>query len=190
MRISKVTTRQGDGGRTRLVGGQQVDKDDARVEANGAIDELNAVLGTCRATFGGAGEVGATLDGLLASIQNDLFDCGGEIATRPADRWPGMRRMGDADVARLEASSEAMNAQLPPLTEFVLPAGDAVVAHLHVARTVARRAERRVVTLVKAEPETELGVVTYLNRLSDLLFVASRWAARQRGQDEVVWRRS
>lgn len=190
MRITKVYTRTGDRGTTRLVGGQQVDKDDLRIEAYGTVDELNAILGLVRDAnrrSGSAPEVIATLDAILHRTQNDLFNVGSDLATRPEDRWEGMFRVGDTDITALEGFIDALNADLPPLTEFILPGGGPVGAALHQGRTVCRRAERRVVTLLRAEPGVEEGCMRYLNRLSDLLFVAGRWAAKAHGEPEQLW---
>lgn len=193
MRITSVTTKVGDRGTTRLVGGVEVSKDEPRIEAYGTVDELNATVGVVRAhlaTSAAPAEARARLDLVLARVQNDLFDVGADLATRPPDRWPQLRLVGAEDHARLEAHIESLNDELPPLREFVLPGGGLVGAHLHVARTVCRRAERRVVTLVRTEPDTGTGCLVYLNRLSDLLFVAGRWAARALGEPEVLWQRS
>lgn len=190
MRITKVYTRTGDKGTTRLVGGAQVRKDDARIEAYGTVDELNAVIGMVRAHLDASAEdegAIATLDGQLAWIQNDLFDVGADLATEAADRWPGMFRVGVDEATRLEEWIDALNDDLEPLAEFVLPAGGPVTSTLHLARTVCRRAERRVVTLHAEADDVGEGVIVYLNRLSDLLFVMSRWVAKRLGEREVTW---
>lgn len=190
MRITRVYTRTGDRGTTRLVGGQEVDKDHARIESYGAVDELNTIVGLAR-TFnlrsGADAEQVARLDAMLKKIQNDLFNVGSDLATRPADRWPGMFRVGDEDVTRMEHWIDELNADLGPLREFVLPGGGPVNAFLHQARTVCRRAERRVVTLMRTEEDVGDGCMKYLNRLSDWLFVASRWAAKALGEPEYLW---
>lgn len=183
MRITKVYTRTGDGGTTRLVGGSEVPKDDVRIEAYGTVDELNAVLGIVRTQ-----PPHPTLDEQLAHIQDDLFNVGTDLATPEADRWEGMYRVGDDDVARLEGWIDGLNADLEPLAEFVLPGGGAVGAHLHLARTTCRRAERRVVGLARLDASLSPGALRYLNRLSDYLFVASRWAAKHDGVPETTWR--
>lgn len=190
MRITRVYTRTGDRGTTRLVGGRERPKDDIRIEAYGTVDELNAVLGLAR-TFNDRSPAAeaARLGSMLRDIQNDLFDVGAELATHPSDRWEGMRVVGDDDVGRLEGWIDALNEELPPLKEFILPGGGPVGAFLHQARTVCRRAERRLVTLLHTEPETGEGTLRYLNRLSDLLFVMSRWAAKALGEQEYLWRR-
>jgi cob(I)alamin adenosyltransferase len=190
MRITRVYTRTGDRGTTRLVGGRERHKDDVRIEAYGTVDELNAVLGLARtfndrSTAAEAARVGA----LLRDLQNDLFNVGAELATHPEDRWEGMHRVGDEEVTRLEGWIDALNEELPPLKEFILPGGGPVGAFLHQARTVCRRAERRVVTLLTTEPETGEGTLRYLNRLSDLLFVLGRWAAKALGEPEYLWQK-
>jgi cob(I)alamin adenosyltransferase len=191
MRITRVYTRTGDRGTTRLVGGAERAKDDARIEAYGTVDELNATLGIARTFNAEAGDeaVRQRIDALLARLQNDLFDVGADLATAPADRWPGMHLVEDEDITRLEGWIDELNDDLPPLKEFILPGGGRVGAFLHQARTVCRRAERRVVTLVGLEPDTGLGCVRYLNRLSDLLFVLGRWAARAHGEAEYLWQK-
>jgi cob(I)alamin adenosyltransferase len=190
MRITRVYTRTGDRGTTRLVGGKEVDKDHVRIESYGAVDELNTILGLAR-TFNLRSEASPAeverLDGMLKRIQNDLFNVGSDLATPPADRWPGMYRVGEEDVARMEAWIDELNADLGPLKEFVLPGGGPVNGFLHQARTVCRRAERRIVSLLRVEPEVGDGCMKYLNRLSDFLFVASRWAAKALGEPEYLW---
>lgn len=190
MRITKVYTRTGDKGHTRLVGGDAAPKDDVRIEAYGTVDELNAVLGLAR-TFNARSEVDdgsrESIDRILAAVQNDLFDVGADLATPAASRWEGMHRVGDDEVARLEGWIDELNGELPPLEEFILPGGGPVGAFLHQARTVCRRAERRVCTLVREQDDVGTGCMRYLNRLSDLLFVIGRWAARALGEDEYHW---
>lgn len=189
MRITKVYTKTGDRGTTRLVGNVEVAKDDPRIEAYGTVDELNSQLGLARALLGDAlSEADAArVDAVLGSIQNDLFDVGAELATRAEDRWPAMVLTGDDDARRLERWIDAFNDEVPPLKEFVLPAGGAAASTLHIARTVCRRAERRVVTLRGSVDDVEVGPLIYLNRLSDLLFVLARWVARTSGEGEVTW---
>jgi len=167
-----------------------VAKDDARVEAYGTVDELNAVLGMVRALNDGASapaEAVATIDGFLQTLQNDLFNVGGDLATRAGDRWEGMVQVGDLEVGRLEEWCDALNEELGPLKEFILPGGGAVGATLHHARTVCRRAERRVYTLMRSEADIGEGCLRYLNRLSDFLFVLARWSARAYGEIELFW---
>jgi len=185
MRITKVYTRTGDQGTTRLVGGAEVRKDHPRIEAYGTLDELNSVLGIVRAFLGADL---AALDGMLGIVQDDLFNVGTELATPPPDRWDGMYRIGEAEVDRLEGNIDALNEELPPLTEFVLPGGSCSGAFLHQARTVCRRAERLTLALQPEQPDVTDGPLRYLNRLSDLLFVAARWATVRSGGAEVMWR--
>lgn len=192
MRITKVYTRAGDGGETRLVGGRKVTKDAPRIEAYGTVDELNAVLGLAR-TFnqqsGAPREALTTIEAMLEEVQNELFNVGTDLATRAADRWEGMHRVGDAEVTRLERWIDELNQDLGPLKEFILPGGGPVGAFLHQARTVCRRAERRVYTLMQAEDDVGDGCLRYLNRLSDFLFVLGRWAAKAIGEPEYYWKK-
>ncbi len=192
MRITKVYTRTGDEGGTRLVMGRKVSKDDVRIEAYGTSDELNAILGIVRVELTRSeapGEHRDRLDAHLEAIQNDLFNLGSDLATLVSDRWEQMRLVGEADVKRLEDEIDAMNEILPPLEEFILPGGGPVSAFLHQARTVCRRAERRTVTL-QNEQEINPQAVVYLNRLSDWLFVAGRWVAKAMGEPEFLWDRT
>jgi cob(I)alamin adenosyltransferase len=129
----------------------------------------------------------ARLDAPLAEVQNDLFDLGADLATPAADRWPTMQRLGPADATRMENWIDAFNDELPPLKEFVLPGGGVVGSFLHQARTVCRRAERIVVTLRLHADDVGDGGLIYLNRLSDLLFVLGRWAAKAGNVPEVLW---
>ena len=192
MRITKVYTRVGDKGSTQLVGGAKVPKSHVRIRAYGTVDELNAVLGLAR-TFNARSEadaeVIARLDDMLHRIQNDLFNVGADLATRPADRWEGMVLVDDDSVTRLEQWIDDLNEDLGPLKEFILPGGGPVGAFFHQARTVCRRAEREVVELLDAEPDADATALRYLNRLSDHLFVAGRWAAQALGEDEYLWER-
>ncbi len=181
--LNRIYTRAGDGGTTRLASGQPVSKSDARVEAYGAVDETNAAIGLARLSTTGD----ATLDPILARIQNDLFDLGADLATPPAEReakTPALRIV-PAQVARLEQEIDALNGRLEPLTSFVLPGGSPAAAALHVARTVCRRAERRCVALTRSEL-VGAEALKYLNRLSDLLFVAARFA-NDEGRGDVLW---
>lgn len=190
MRITKVYTRTGDKGTTRLVGGQEVPKDHVRIESYGTVDELNTILGLARTSnrrSGAEAEVISRIDAILKRIQNDLFNVGSDLATPADGRWAGMYRVGDDDVARLEGWIDSLNEDLGPLKEFILPGGGPVGAFLHQARTVCRRAERRVFTLMNAEEDVGEGCMRYLNRLSDLLFVLGRWAAKHLGEPEYHW---
>ena len=190
IRINRVYTRGGDKGETSLVGGQRIAKDSIRIESYGTVDELNSVLGLARVANrdlpGAAPGTREKLDAVLDRIQNELFNLGSDLATLPADRHPNQPVVEPRHVAFLEATIDELNAGLPELTSFVLPGGGPVGAHLHQARTVCRRAERLVTTLSREEPVSD-GCLAYLNRLSDLLFVLSRWAARARSEPETLW---
>lgn len=188
MRIGRVYTRTGDKGTTRLAGGQQVAKDDLLVEAYGAVDELSTILGLAR-TFNAQtqpAEVQRRLEALLKELQNDLFNLGGDLSS-PADSPFNPYRMGDVDVKRLEDLCDTLNEDLGPLKDFILPGGGPTGAFLHQARTVCRRAERRLVTALRADDTINAGALRYLNRLSDYLFVLARWANRQAGEPEFLW---
>ena len=177
VRIDRVVTRGGDLGETSLGDGTRLRKDAARVEAYGSVDEANAAIGMLR--LHAAGED----DAMLARIQNDLFDVGADLCV-PGSAGARLR-LTDAPVLRLEEEVEAMNAELPPLTSFVLPGGTKAAAHAHLARTVTRRAERRVVTLAALE-EINPCVISYLNRLSDHLFVMGR-RLNDNAAGDVLW---
>lgn len=182
----KVYTRGGDAGETSLFGGARVRKDVARVEAYGAVDELNAVLGIAIAELSDA-----DLLGYLRTIQEALFELGGELATPDAGereiQGKPVSRLADEDVAELERRIDGFGAELEPLRSFILPGGAPGGAHLHHARTVCRRAERRVVHLAADEPVSPV-TLRYLNRLSDLLFVMARVINQRAGAREVPWR--
>lgn len=182
--LNKIYTRTGDAGTTRLATGAAVSKTDLRVEAYGAVDETNACIGLARAGLAGDPE----LDAMLARIQNELFDLGADLsAPAKADEAAGsVLRVSDGQVARLEAEIDALNDQLPALKSFVLPGGTGAAAALHLARTVCRRAEREAVRLTEAGEPVSGPAMCYLNRLSDFLFVAARWA-NGRGAAEVFW---
>jgi cob(I)alamin adenosyltransferase len=191
IRITRVYTRRGDQGDTDLVGGTRVPKDSARIAAYGTVDELNATLGVARAANAAATSRRgwrAELEAVLRRLQNELFDLGAELATPPDGFVAGMFRVGAAEVKALETTLDACQRDLAPLRSFVLPGGGPVSAQLHVARTVCRRAERDVLALMRRET---LGPwpLAYLNRLSDLLFVLSRWAGRHAGEQEFLWQR-
>lgn len=191
IRITRVYTRRGDQGDTDLVGGMRTPKDSPRLDAYGAVDELNALVGVARAENARQPQrtpATAELDGVLRRLQNELFDLGSELAT-PSDAFvEGMYRTSEADVTRLETLLDRCQAELAPLRSFVLPGGGVVSAHLHVARTVCRRAERDVLRLMRVEPLSPWPLA-YLNRLSDLLFVLSRWIGRHLGEAEHLWER-
>ena len=178
----KIYTKTGDAGDTGLFGGPRVRKDDVRVEAYGAVDELNAAIGVARARGGDA-----EIDALLAAAQDHLFAIGAELATPPgAKAHSAVPAIETAWASALEAAIDRFETELPPLRQFVLPGGTPLAADLHLARAVCRRAERRVVALHRSAavaPE----VLTYLNRLSDFLFVAARLANHRAGAAEVPW---
>ena len=176
-RLSKIYTRTGDDGTTGLGDGSRVPKDGARVEAYGTVDELNSTIGVLLAVPG----VPEGVVRCLTEVQQELFDMGGELCI------PGHRVITEQHVTRLEEVLDSFNDTLPPLKEFILPGGGPAAAACHVSRTVARRAERRTLTLSREEtvaPE----VIKYLNRLSDLLFVLARVLARHERGTEVLWR--
>lgn len=184
--LNRIYTRTGDGGTTRLVSGDTVAKSDPRVEAYGAVDELNAVMGLARLETA----QNPILDAILARIQNDLFDLGADLATPNAEAmtWTPLRIL-DSQVERLEREIDELNAGLEPLTSFILPGGSRAAAMLHLARTVCRRAERRSVAFAQADAgggAAHGAALRYLNRLSDLLFVAAR-AANAAGAGDVLW---
>jgi cob(I)alamin adenosyltransferase len=175
-RLSKITTRTGDRGETGLGDGSRVSKDSLRVRTLGDLDELNSALGVLLAE-----ELPAEVAELLNQVQHDLFDLGGEVSI------PGHAMVGDAQVARLESAVEAWNADLPALKEFILPGGSRAAAAAHLARTVCRRAERSLVAFGTTEKVGE-PARRYLNRLSDLLFIAGRVLNRHAGRSDVQWR--
>jgi cob(I)alamin adenosyltransferase len=193
--INRVYTRHGDGGRTRLVGGQEVPKDDARIEAYGTVDELNAFVGVARQTLLAALPAApeASRDALLAlgdtltRVQHELFNLGSILATLPEDVHPKQPRVTSAEIAALEADMDRCQEALAPLRSFVLPGGSRLDADLHVARTVCRRAERRAATLAAREGAGSDDAVRYLNRLGDAFFVWSRWANHLLGAPEALW---
>jgi cob(I)alamin adenosyltransferase len=192
IRINRVYTRTGDDGTTALVGGERVKKSSLRIAAYGDVDELNSVLGIARAELEGAEyagkEAARALDTTLAFIQQELFDLGSELATPPDSEYEGMIRIGEENVTRLERFIDELQPDLAPLNSFVLPGGGRCGAALHLARTVCRRAERTVAQLVD-DAETSAWTARYLNRLSDLLFVQSRWIAAQTGKPETLWQK-
>ncbi len=178
--LTRIYTRGGDGGETSLGDGSRVKKQDPRVDAYGTVDETNGVVGLAR--LHAQGEV----DAMLARIQNDLFDLGADLCTPETGRKAeGALRIVDAQVERLEREIDAMNAELQPLTSFILPGGTPTSAYLHLARTVARRAERLICALSETEP-VNAAAIRYINRLSDHLFVLARWE-NEKGQRDVLW---
>ena len=184
----KIYTRSGDEGDTGLFGGPRVPKDDARVEAYGAVDELNAALGVAAA--GLDREASPDLAGMLHEIQSTLFDLGGELATPDARERAASGKLtpllAEGSSERLEGWIDALEEELEPLTQFILPGGAPVAARLQLARTICRRAERRAVSLAAIE-DVAGEVLVYLNRLSDFLFVAARAVNRREGVEEPRW---
>lgn len=185
MRIDKVYTRGGDRGQTSLIGGDRVSKAAPRIEAYGTLDEINATLGLVRTALESSA-AGDHLIPILHRVQNELFNLGAELATPDPERRTKLPRVELRHVEQLERDIDALNEELPPLRSFVLPGGGAASAAFHLARTVCRRGERLVVALSEHEDLGELAV-TYLNRLSDALFVFGRWAALKDGRPEPVW---
>jgi cob(I)alamin adenosyltransferase len=176
-RLSKIYTRTGDDGTTGLGDGSRTAKDDARVEAYGTVDEANSAIGVLLAVPG----LPLGLAAMLLRIQHELFDLGGELSI------PGYRIVTDERVTWLEGTLDELNAPLPPLKDFILPGGGPAAAACHMARTICRRAERRVCTLA-AQADVNAAAIRYLNRLSDLLFVMARVLARHENGTEVLWR--
>lgn len=182
--LNRIYTRKGDDGSTALVTGDRLPKSHLRIEAYGTIDETNCVVGMARLHTGET----ADLDAMLMRIQNDLFDLGADLATPPEAvlKWEPLRIVA-AQVERLEREIDRLNADLEPLKSFVLPGGSAASAHLHLARTVSRRAERVMVALTEAEPgAVSREAIAYVNRLSDFFFVAARWV-NDHGRADVLW---
>ncbi len=180
----KIYTRTGDSGSTGLFGGPRVEKDDARIEAYGTIDELNASLGMVRSS----GTIGS-IDSQLNEIQHELFSIGAELATPDPDKF-NMRIIGATHITRLENWIDEHETKLEPLKNFILPSGSLSATHLHLARSICRRAERRVVTLShRKDAGVSENLIVYLNRLSDYLFVLSRVVNQEAGIVEVHWKR-
>jgi len=178
-RLSRIYTRTGDDGTTGLGDGARVPKDHARVEAFGTVDEANSAVGVVLAVPGLPAEIVAC----LTRIQHDLFDLGGELCI------PGYTAISAGYVSRLERELDGFNEALPPLKDFILPGGGRAAAACHLARTVSRRAERRVWTLAREEDAVNPEAARYLNRLSDLLFVLARVIARHEQGSEVLWQK-
>jgi len=180
----KIYTKTGDAGQTGLFAGARVAKDDPRIEAVGTVDELNAAMGVARAA-----DVPAQLDAVLAALQNELFDVGAELATPEPEKAKILRTTAE-QIARLETLIDQHEAGLEPLTQFILPGGTSAAAQLHLARTICRRAERRVLTLAGASQQpVSPQLLAYLNRLGDLLFVLARSANHAAGHDEPKWQK-
>jgi cob(I)alamin adenosyltransferase len=197
-KLTRIYTRTGDDGTTGLVGGQRIKKNDLRIEAYGCVDELSSSIGLARTALADvqrtrqvqdiarALRVAQKLDAWLAWTQDVLFNLGSDLATLPADRWPGMPLIGPADAIALERAIDAAQTDLEPLANFILPGGSYPGAFLHLARTIARRVERLLITLRDREPISD-DVLTFVNRLSDALFVWSRWINHALDQPEHLW---
>ncbi len=187
VKITKVYTRKGDKGQTNLVGGREIPKDDQRIEAYGTVDELNSILGIVRSLL-----IEENLDkwslllAVLQAIQQKLFDLGSELATHVDDEYEGQIKIIPKDITWLETIIDRINQDLPDLESFVLPGGYSVNAFLHQARTVCRRAERQTIRLNR-QNEINPATISFLNRLSDLLFVLARWVSAQKQISETLW---
>ncbi len=179
----KIYTRTGDDGTTGLLGSSRVRKHDARVEAYGSVDELNAALGVA-----GVHDTQGWFRELVADIQSALFQVGAELATADPKMLEKLSRVADDDIVGLERHIDLLEQDLEPLTKFILPSGTSLAAHLHLARTVCRRAERRVTALAEHEA-VDSRIVRYLNRLADLLFVMARWSNARAKVAETTWPR-
>lgn len=184
VKINKIYTRTGDEGETGLVGNKRISKDALRVEAYGDVDELNAWLGLCRTLADKSGFQDISLQ--LTQVQNELFDLGSILATASGESWPGMPNFETGQISRLEGWIDQITAGLEELKSFVLPGGTELNSALHIARTVCRRAERRVVALARNEPAAP-GVVAYINRLSDYLFALARHSSKSAKAAEYLW---
>lgn len=184
VRLTKIYTRTGDAGKTRLGDMSETVKHDARVDAYGDVDETNSSLGLARAALGGSDP----LDAPLARIQNDLFDLGADLCVPESDTPPDYEplRVTENQVDWLEGEIDRLNARLDPLNSFILPGGREAAARLHLSRTICRRAERKVSALIAAGARINPAVLKYLNRLSDLLFVMAR-TANDEGRADVLW---
>jgi cob(I)alamin adenosyltransferase len=192
IRLTRIYTRVGDQGTTALVGGARVPKESIRLDAYGTVDELNAAVGLVR-TFLADYEERLAIDFAwyeerLRRIQNELFDVGSELATPPGAEYAGMYQIGEEESRRLETEMDRMQQELEPLNSFTLPGGGKLNAFLHQARTVCRRAERICWRLSREEPVNPR-LLIYLNRLSDHLFVQSRWISKRLGEAEYLWDR-
>ena len=189
-RINRVYTRSGDTGDTGLVGGKRVSKDDLRVAAYGDVDELNSALGVAKEEITSATQRAAAV---IERLQQELFDLGSELATPPEAEYPGMWKAAQTHIDVLERLCDRFGEGLPELTSFILPGGSRFAAALHLARTISRRAERSVVTLMRsgeagnADHRVSAECAVYLNRISDLLFNMSRWTLAQEKREAPLW---
>jgi cob(I)alamin adenosyltransferase len=187
--LNRIYTKTGDSGETALAGGQRVPKDAARIEAYGTVDELSAFVGLASVTCGDLARQNprlSELSDILFRVQHELFNLGSILSTLPADVHPKQARITEAECTQLEHEIDAMNGELAPLRSFVLPGGTRINAELHAARTICRRAERILVGVAREE-EVPTEAIRYLNRLSDALFVWSRWVNHILGVPEVLW---
>ena len=187
--LNRIYTKLGDSGETSLAGGQRLPKDAPRIEAYGTVDELGAFVGLARVSSEDAISASprlAELSKILRRVQHELFNLGSILATLPADVHPKQARITAIEIEQLEHEMDAMNLELLPLRSFVLPGGTRINAELHAARTICRRAERLLVAVARFE-EIPAEAIRYLNRLSDALFVWSRWANHVLGAPEVLW---
>lgn len=185
---AKIYTRTGDKGTTRLVDGSCVEKFNPRVEAYGTVDELNSSLGVVRSTLAAYAPL-APLDSVLEKIQNELFNIGSLLATEKDEVFKMLPLITEAQIQFLEKQIDQLTAELPELRNFILPAGHIVASHLHVSRTSCRRSERRSAEIAMKDDRYSL-TLQYLNRLSDYLFVAARWANLKMGFNEVLWKKT
>jgi cob(I)alamin adenosyltransferase len=187
--LNRIYTKRGDTGETSLAGGQRVPKDSARIEAYGTVDELNAFTGlavvSCEEMIRRDPRIGLLL-AILHRVQHELFNLGSILATLPADVHPRQARITPAEISQLEREIDQMNEALPSLRSFVLPGGTRINAELHVTRTICRRAERQLIALARTE-DVPAEAIRYLNRLSDAMFVWSRWANHVTGAPEILW---
>ncbi|WP_321473354.1 cob(I)yrinic acid a,c-diamide adenosyltransferase [uncultured Paludibaculum sp.] len=183
--LNRIYTKTGDQGDTHLASGERVAKDSPRLECYGCVDELNSFVGAAAVTCNGVPTL-APLAEILIRVQHELFNLGSILATTPEHVHPKQARIADADVSQLESEIDSMNADLPPLRSFVLPGGSRINTDLHIARTVCRRAERLLVGAARQVPIDPVNL-RYLNRLSDALFVWSRWANHVQDVEETLW---
>lgn len=181
--LNRIYTKTGDKGETHLAGGQRVAKDTLRIECYGTVDELNAFVGMAGVS---AGECVPELTPILRRVQHELFNLGSILATKPEDVHPKQARVTVVEIEQLEKEIDRMNAELAPLRSFVLPGGSRLNTELHACRTICRRAERLAVSLAREE-DIPIEIIQYLNRLSDAMFVWSRWVNHVVGVPEVLW---
>jgi cob(I)alamin adenosyltransferase len=189
-KLTRIYTRTGDTGTTGLVGGQRVKKNTLRIETYGTVDELSSAIGVARAAMRSSLESNARLarlDAWLAWTQDVLFNLGSELATLPKDRWEGMPLVASSDVTALERAIDEAQRDLEPLANFIHPGGSTAGAYLHLARTICRRGERLLVTLRDEDETVSIETLHYLNRLSDALFVWSRWVNASLEIPEYLW---